>query len=191
VSLGEALHVAGEDGVGRAKDWLERTGRVDTCWTAYDNKAMLTVKRPGGGDRSFDLGGVIKGGDLDGHVFYAEVKRYSDVGGQPDMYKEYLANCYCMLLPDPAKPFEFMWITWHPFSLTKWGRLCTADEVESAVADLKDESLGADAVVDRTHCELVADRLWLIVLSAQQERLSMSDEMLAEVRRAATMGTKR
>jgi alkylated DNA nucleotide flippase Atl1 len=108
VSTGEALHRAGEDGVARAKNWLERTGRVDACWTSYDNKAMLTVKRPGGGGRSFDLGGVIMGGDLDGHVFYAEVKKYAEVGGQAEMYKAYLANCYCMLLLDSAKPFEFV-----------------------------------------------------------------------------------
>lgn len=191
VTMGEALHVAGEDGVRRAKNWLERTGRVDACWTAYDNKAMLTVQRPGGGERSFDLGGVIKGGDLDGHVFYAEVKKYSEAGAQPDMYKQYLANCYCMLLPNPAKSFEFMWITWHPFSVTKWARLCTAAEVMEAVTDLKDEWLGVGDTVDSDHCALVAERLWLIVLSDQQERLSMSDEMLAEIRRAATLGTKR
>lgn len=191
MSMGEALHVAGGDGVSRAKNWLERTGRVDACWTCYDNKAMLTVQRPGGGQRAFDIGGIIKGGDLDGHVFYAEVKKYTDVGGQADMYKAYLANCYCMLLPDPAKPYEFMWITWHPFSLTKWTRLCTADEVEAAMTELSDEWLGETTPVSRDHCELVASRLWLIVLSDRQERLSMSDEMLAEIRRAATLGTRR
>ncbi len=188
---GEEAQEIGREGVRRAKEWLERTGRVDVYWTVYEQPAMLTVKPPGGGDKSFDMGGVIRGGDLNGNQFYAEVKKYSTEGKQPKMYGDYLANCYCRLLDDPAKPYEFMWITWHPFSQTKWAKLCGWTEVQEAVQARKDEWLGSANEVDEAHCKLTASRLWLIVLSDQQERLGMSDEMLGELRRAATLGTKR
>jgi hypothetical protein len=192
VATGEGLHVQGHDGVVRAKRWLERTGRVEAAWTAYDRKAMLTIHRPSGAeDLSFDLGGLIRGGDLDGSVFFAEVKKYDGAHDQQEHYTKYLANCYCMMLGDRAKPYEFMFITWHPFSLGKWNRLCEADEVERAVDELRVEWLGEGAEVDRSLCELVAARLWLLVLSDKQESLTMSTEMLAQLRHAATLGTKR
>ena len=188
---GEDAQETGRDGVQRAKGWLERTGRVDVYWTVYEHSAMLAVQRPGGGARSFDLGGVILGGDLDGHQFFAEIKKYSGIGNQGKMYGDYLANCYCMILQDRAKSYEFMWITWHPFNQSRWMRLCEWGEVRDEVSKRENEWLGSGCSVDEDLCKLVADRLWLIVLSDQQERLVMSDEMLGEIRRAATIGTKR
>jgi len=188
---GEEIQETGRDGVRRAKEWLERTGRADVYWTAYEQPSMLVVKRPGGGERSFDMGGTLHGGEFKASPFYAEVKKYSTVGGQADMYGDYIANCYCMLLAEPDKPFEFMWITWHPFSQSKWAKLCEWDEVRDEVEARKTDWLGTAAVVDEQLCRDVAERLWLIVLSDQQERLGMSVEMLAEIRKAATMGTKR
>lgn len=188
---GEESHEAGRKGVRRAKEWLERTGRVDVFWTAYEQPEMLTIKRPGGGARAFDLGGVIRGGELTGRLFYAEVKKYSSVGGQSAMYGDYLANCYCATLAEPDKQYEFMWITWHPFDQTKWTRLIEWEEVASALQSRTLDWLGRGAVVDDEVCRLTAERLWLIVLSDRQERLGMSDEMLGELARAAQAGTKR
>lgn len=187
---GEVTQEKGRDGVRRAKEWLERTGRVDVFWTVYEAPEMLTVQRADGRKRSFDMGGVIRGGDLANHPFYAEVKKYSTEGDQPTKYGDYLAMCYCLFAAERQKPLEFMWITWHPFSMKKWMRLCTAQEVIDQVAQRKDLWLGADVDVDEDICSDLAERLWLIVLSDQQERLSMSLEMLAALRQQATLGTK-
>ena len=188
---GEEAQERGRDGVQRAKRWLERTGRVDVYWTVYENPTMLAVPIPGGQSRSFDMGGVILGGDLKGSQFFAEVKRHASANNQAKMYGDYLANCYCMLLQDQTKLYEFMWITWHPFSIRKWTRLCEWDEVRDAIRERQNEWLSSASTVDDNLCRLVADRLWLIVLSDKQEQLGMSEEMLGEVRKAATIGTKR
>ncbi len=187
---GEGQHQTGLEGVRRAKEWLERTGRVNVHWTVYEHAPLLTVKRPAGGDRSFDIGGVLRGGDLDGRMFYAEVKKYSDAGGQASMYGDYLANCYCMTRESPEKPLEFMWITWHPFSLTKWSKLTDWEEIRDSVQARQAEWLG-ELGVDEEVCKLAASRLWLVVLSDRQEQLTMSDEMLAELEKQARLGTKR
>ena len=188
---GEEAHETGRDGVRRAKDWLERTGRVEVFWTAYEHRPMLTVLLPSRNDRSrsFDLSGVIRGGDLDARQFFAEIKKYSAVGNQAKEYGDYLAKCYCKLLEDPEKPYEFMWITWHPFSLRKWTTLCDKEEVLCQVSQRQEDWLGLEPV-DEALCGILADRLWLIVLSDKQECLVMSDEMLGDLRKAATRGTK-
>lgn len=188
--VAEETQEQGREGVRRAKLWLERSGRVDVYWTAYEHPAHLRVARPAGGERRFDLGGVIRGGDLDSRVLYAEVKKVSSAGDQGTKYEEYLANCYCKLLPDRELPCEFMWITWHPFRVSSWTQLCDAESVRAAVTSRRDDWLGPGYEVDDDLCRATAERLWLIVLSEQQERLVMSDEMLGELRKAETMGTK-
>lgn len=188
--VGEVAQEAGRDGVRRAKRWLERTGRVDVYWTVYEHPSMLTVTRPGSSYRSFDLGGVIRGGDLDGHQLFAEVKNYTSASDQPNLYGDYLANAYCKMLEDRRKLYQFMWITWHPFSLNKWAELCKPSEVRQQISKRQPEWLGSDASVDTELCRIVADRLWLIVLSEKQERLCMSRRMLGELRRRITMETR-
>ena len=188
--VGEVAHEAGREGVQRAKRWLERTGRVDVYWTAYEHPSMLAVTRPGGNDRSFDLGGVIRGGDLDSHQLFAEVKNYRSAGNQPEQYGDYLANAYCKMLEGRERLYQFMWITWHPFNLKKWVTLCETPEVREQVSKRQPEWLGSDTSVDEELCDLVADRLWLIVLSKKQEQLCMSNEMLGDLRKSVTLGTK-
>ena len=80
-----------------------------------------------------------------------------------------------------------MWITWHPFSQTKWNQLCTAAEVRSAVTAHKAKYC-KDGDVDDGLCADLAGRLWLIVLSDRQEGLSMSNAMFGELRKVVVQG---
>ena len=130
---GESLHEVGRDGAIRAKRWLEATTRVDVPWVNPDHVAKLSFPWIGKGTFSFDLGGTLRGGDVHGQEFFAEVKRYTNASDQGSLYREYLAKCYCAYQCSPARCDHFMWITWHPFSVTRWTRLCTAKEVEDAV----------------------------------------------------------
>jgi hypothetical protein len=185
---GEATHGVGQDGVERARTWLEKTGRVNVNFTVYEVGAapFLTFSNATGGDFSFDMCGLL---NLDeGKArFYGEVKKYSGVGSQPEEYMEYLAKCYRATV-EHGHPYHFMWITWHPFSQTKWSRLCTATEVRTAAEAHKATYCGDDMGIDDEVCNQLADRLWLIVLSDRQEGLSMSDEMLGELRKAVVQG---
>ena len=185
---GETTHGIGQDGVARARTWLEKTGRVDVHFTVYEVGLALFLTFPNttGGEFSFDMGGLL---DLEeGKApFYGEVKKYSVVGSQPEEYTEYLAKCY-RATAIYGRPYHFMWITWHPFSQTKWSQLCTAAEVRAAVDVHKTNYCGDDQDIDEDLCDDLANRLWLIVLSNRQEGLSMSNEMLGELRKAVVQG---
>jgi hypothetical protein len=184
---GEALHEAGRDGALRAKRWLERTTRVDVTWVNPDALAKLTFPWQSGGTFSFDLGGRLRGGDLNGQEFFAEVKRYYTVGDQAGLYDEYLAKCYTAYSSLPSRCDHFFWLTWHPFSQSKWNDLCKEVEVRKAVLNHREKCLGetdlpaAQAMVDASICTAVAERLWVIVLSDKQETLVVEDAHLDAV----------
>lgn len=184
---GEETQEKGREGARRAKEWLESTTRVNACWVNPDRFAVGKLSFPwAGSDRqpfSYDLGGLLRRGDLEGQSFYAEVKNYRNASNhQADEYVEYLAKSYCAYIARPAFCDSFMWITWHPFSSTKWSQLCSADFVFDAVVKHRQDTLGvsdegeAKIKVDRATCEAVAARLWLIVLSDKQEKLTVSPE---------------
>lgn len=188
---GEALHKAGDDGARRAKRWLEASTRVSKSWLNTD---------PGIGERcefewpqgktsfSFDIGGFLCGGEFEGHSFLAECKNYTGIGDQPAEYEAYLAKCYAAYLAQPKWSDHFMWITWHPFSVTTWKKLCERDKVHAAVLSESKRIFGADSreeaepLIDEEAVTAVSDRLWLIVLSQNQERLVISRKHLALIR---------
>lgn len=184
---GEEQHIIAKDGVERAKAWLEKTGRVGVQYTVYEVGAVpfLTFSNVGGGDFSFDMCGTLHL-DEGKAAFFGEIKKYNNVGSQPAEYKEYLAKCYRACVAH-ARPYHFMWITWHPFNQTNWTKLCTAGEVREAVQTHSAIYCGAGVDVDDDICERVASGLWLIVLSDRQEGLSMTNEQLG-VLRAAEVG---
>ena len=185
---GETTHAIGQDGVERARTWLEKTGRVEVNFTVYEVGAapFLTFQNTTDGEFAFDMCGVLNLDEKKAH-FYGEVKKYSRPGSQPTDYTEYLAKCY-RATSLHERPYHFMWITWHPFNLRRWSRLCTAEEVRAAVDKHKTNYCGDDQDIDEDLCDKLADRLWLIVLSDRQEGLSMSDEMLGELRKAVVLG---
>jgi hypothetical protein len=186
---GESMHVVGEDGVRRAKKWLEATTRVSQSWTVYDDVPVQRLQYPWPhGDQSFsyDLGGLLWGGEFHQHGFLAESKKYShDNQGAP--FDKFLAQSYVTLRDSPALAQHFMWITWNPFRISTWKTLSDAESVVRAlvahgkqVFDLTDEA-DVRAAVD---ADLVADlveRVWVIVLSDRQEKLVISKEDRAEL----------
>lgn len=187
---GETLHVIGKDGVERAKAWLEKTGKVQVNFLRYQlgEAPFLTFQNDSGSSFSFDLGGILnlEGGNAQ---FFGEVKKVSGESGQGGLngtYHEYLAKCY-KVSTSIDMPAHFMWITWHPFSQSTWSALCDAATVVGAVNHHK-ETYCAAGEVDEDLCAALAERLWLIVLSDRQEKLSMSDAMLGEVRAAIVRG---
>lgn len=185
---GEEHHINAEDGVERARTWLEKTGRVSVQYTVYEVGAVpfLTFRNVNDAEYSFDMCGNLHL-DEGTTTFFGEIKKYNAVGDQPAMYSEYLAKCYRACAAE-GRPYHFMWITWHPFSQTNWSKLCTAEQIHDAVQTHKALYCGDDEDVDEGLCAELADRLWLIVLSDRQEGMSMTDEQLGLLRQAAVLG---
>ncbi|MFT3832537.1 MAG: hypothetical protein QM711_04345 [Micropruina sp.] len=194
---GEALHELGRDGARRAKQWLESTSRVDACWVNPDKGARekLTFGWPEGGQSfSFDLGGKLRYGSVDGELFYAEVKKHSTSSSLNQNYKAFLAKCYVAYLQEPKYTDHFMWLSWTPHGTTRWSSLTTATEVRGAViahaARIFPAGTDPEAAVDDAACAAVAERLWLLILSDKQETLVPAVEHLGlihahEMRKAA------
>lgn len=187
---GEQQHEAGREGVQRVKRWLESTTRFEVPWDVYGSPNQLTVTLLTGAAKAFDLAGYLVGEDADaGPRFYGEVKNYRSVSDQPTLYQEYLAVAYSAARQamstehDPA--VEFMWVTWHPFSQTKFLHLCGPDEIAAACGAFPDY-LG-DEEFDRNFAETLAKRLWLLIVNPRQAEMTMSRAFLGEVRRLSTI----
>jgi hypothetical protein len=123
---------------------------------------------------SYDIGGLLLGGEYGGEQFLAECKNYNRAYNQNEMYNEYLAKNYVALQTQPSRCDHFMWITWSAFATTTWDALCRPSRVRDAVLTESERALGvpraeALAKIDIDLCEDVASKLWLIVLSEKQE----------------------
>lgn len=184
---GETAHAKGAEGAWWAKRWLERTTRAQVRWMQPDPAAVrkLTFHKPKG-SFSFDLGGILRGGEVDNHEFFAEVKNYKDAGDQPAQYREFLAKCFRAYSERPERCDHFMWITWSPFNVTEWSKLDSIDKVEACVRENWQYNFTSRADAERATLEPVvkevADRIWVLVLSDKQvNHLSMSDEYLAVI----------
>lgn len=114
--------------------------RVAWVWVNTDNPASrsrLVYAWPAAPHRSFsfDLGGVMRAGDLDGHQFSAEVKYYAKEHKQPEMYRRFLAQCYVALSTRRHLCDHLLWITWAPFSSSVWHEHRTPGRVRQAVLE--------------------------------------------------------
>ena len=175
---GESLHDLGREGARRAKQWLESTSRVDACWVNPDKGAdeKLRFDWPEGGQSfSFDLGGKLRYGDVDGQLFYAEVKKYANSADLGTHYRDFLAKCYVAYLDSPKFADNFMWVSWAPHAATTWDQLTSATHVRAAVLANAHRIFAnpaeADELIDDEVCATVAERLWLLILSDKQETL--------------------
>lgn len=182
---GEATQKAGDDGVRRARRYLESTTRVKTAWLVTDplQASMMTFAWPHAkGQFSFDIGGIFHGGDIDGQRFAAESKAYKNNNNHQDAeYKEFLAGCYYLETQSITLYHHYLWLTTHPFSVDNWSRLCTAHWVTQSVVRERTKVLGVsdeDAAreqVDPHVAEAVASKLWLIAIPDRHEELSITD----------------
>ncbi|MFC0532056.1 hypothetical protein [Phytohabitans kaempferiae] len=183
---GEALHHKGEDGAQRAKRYLDATTRTRSSWTNKDDvpASRLTFFWPHAGQNefSFDLGGILYGGEFDHHNFVAEAKNYSSDSDQGEHFDKFLAQCYLVYRDFSQFINQFMFITWNPFRARGWQKLCSTDSILDGCVANGNRLFGTtDADEVRSKLEMgvieeLQERLWLVVLSDKQERLLIDDE---------------
>ncbi|MET8688900.1 hypothetical protein ABZV77_32290 [Streptomyces sp. NPDC004732] len=184
---GEEQQERGREGAYFAQQWLESTTRVSAPWIVYEASQMTTLTLLNGKQESWDVAGYFENEKK--NMFYAEIKAYSS-DSQGPKYREYLTDCYSatarMIKDGLDRQCEFMWITWHPFAMGAWTKLCDSSMIQEAVREYP-EKLGGDAYEPEIG-KLLADRLWLIVLSERQDELMMTREYLGHIRSVVTKG---
>jgi hypothetical protein len=193
---GEQIQKLGEQGGQRAKRWLESTCRAEVIWNnpeiGVDTLQYRKAGAPAGSNAqsdffSFDLGGRLLGGEMEGDVFLAESKKYATSADQGTEYRKFLAKCYRVQDTYDKLSDSFLWITWAPFLVTVWDDLLTPAYVESSVtsnAECKYIALG-EAKYDATIGDAVAAKLLIVVLADGQEvALSLHGDELLHVRKA-------
>lgn len=178
----EENHEAGRQGVLGVKAWLEATTYLTMPWTVYDNAPMCTRLRLDGEVKRYDLAGHFIGAPKRPAV--VEVKAYNNVGAQPTEYVEFLANAYSTTAQEIATrgdtATEFIWVTSHPFSQTKWRELTSRAELEAAI-NKHPACLGPNHQVDPDLLVTVADRLWLLVRHERQAEISLTRTELFKI----------
>lgn len=184
---GEVHQQGGREGVRLARRWLDRTTRVKIQYDVYEWPNQVQLSPVAGPIKSFDLSGHLV--DEDGKVgapLVVEVKHCFTEGGQSAGYTRYLANCYSIVTQAKDskmdRQWEFMWLTWHPFSLNTWTRLCEPAVIRKAVERHKGEVLDGREIDDEL-CRELAERMWLVVLGKRHEDLTMGKWLIAQVRR--------
>ena len=167
--------------------------RVSQSYTNIDRawSRKLTLRWPYGGQQqfSFDLGGVMRGGEWDGEMFCAEIKWRKNASDQGTEYKSFLAKCYVAHAGGYMLGDHFMWISWAPFRAQTWEKLTTAGEIREAVLAEGLRALGtsdpaeAEGLLKEDIVQELAERLWLVVMSEKQERLVPLDDWRGVVAR--------
>lgn len=192
----EGLHELGREGVLRIRRWLDSTARFSMSHTAYDLDpdrnpyTQVRVEQLNGTFENFDLVGDIRDErGKKGHTVYVECKNYTSAGNQGVMYTEYLATCYSAFaakhkaLGHPPS-VEFMWVTTHPFAQTNFAKLTDKATIADACADETHTKRLGDDSYDPDLGELLAKRLWLVVVNDRMlDEMIMGDDL-----RAAVMG---
>lgn len=194
------MHRRGADGARRAKRWLDATTRTKASWTNEDevSASRMEFRWPSSGQEpfSFDVGGILAGGDVENHLFMAEVKYYSSDGLGRD-YDDFVAKCYLARRDHPRSADQYMFLTWHPFRVKTWTRLESEQAVLFGLAVNHHRAFGSpderaepcfgpgtwsgEAHRACPHMDMdvvrdVATRLWVVVLSEKQEGLVISDD---------------
>lgn len=184
----EAAHEKGRKGVFDTKAWLESTTHLELNFDAYRFGQVCTVRCLDGSRQIFDLMGRVISRAV---PLYVEVKTYDTRGRQDDDFDDFLTIAYsstAALWDEGDAKAEFMWVTTHPFAVTKWPQLTSREQILAAIekddrkskTEGKTNTLGGQPVND-TILSAVADRIWLFVLNKRQHDLVLTPRELALV----------
>ncbi|WP_433020609.1 hypothetical protein [Kribbella sp. CA-294648] len=178
----------GIEGVHEIKEWIEATTRFAFTFSVYDNEVTCTRICLNGDKKAFDLEGIsVPTKDRVSRPISVECKKYSTVGHQGNEYRKFLAIAYS----DTANTIktyghdaerEYMWITTHPFSQTRWPELLTLSHLRECVEENK--VLVDGQAIDDDLLAKVAARIWVMVVGQKQIDIRLTRDELAVAERA-------
>jgi hypothetical protein len=166
----------------RTKRWLESTTHIELSFDAYDWAPECTVNCLGDGNmQTFDLKGQIY---KTKSILFVENKSYSSVGNQAHDYMDFLAIAYSATAAEIARTqdprWEFMWVTTFPFAQGQWTKLTKRSQIRKALeADTSGLLDGQE--INEDILDLMADRVWLLVLHKRQLDLTLSPKELSKI----------
>lgn len=176
----EGTQEKGRRGVARTKRWLESTTYVELLFNAYEDEAMCQLELLAG-VKTFDMFGFILGDNR--RPVYVENKDDTNVSRLYADYLEFLANAYSStarrIQTTKDQNAEFMWVSTHPFSQNRWGRLATPEEIHTALE--KHPKVLGSATVDQELVRTVAQRIWVLVMNHRQIEISLTQEEVLKV----------
>lgn len=189
---GEEIQDIGRDGLREAKNWLERSTRVQSSWTHQDQPMaeLLAFNWPNATTTfTFDLGGCFRGDQLDGQAFLAEVKNYKNESDLATHYRDFLAKCYVAYRAYPKRCDHFLWISWSPFQAKSWDKHTSVERVKSSILHAANvarvlgvaDPVEGESLLDHQALGAVAERIWLLTLCSKQEHLVLTKEHYVEV----------
>lgn len=179
----EETQEIGRKGVATLKRWLEATTYITLPFDAYGHRIDCTVHTLDG-QKIFDLAGHMLGDEKKDPI-RIECKKYSSAGIQGKEFKKFLSIAYSNALYEKReygkyRETHFYWVTFHPFSLAQWSKLETFGYMKSALqahpSYLGDVGLDEQLAID------VVGRVTVLVFNPKQEKLSLTNEELNQIR---------
>lgn len=179
----EATQEKGRSGVKFTRRWLEATTFVELQWDSYNNEEFCILPLLKGEPKAWDLSGSFL---LENRQrVFVENKAEDTAGHQTAQFREFLSNSYSstakqweLIKKDPN--YEYFWVTTHPFGTTSnWASLVTKKSVIDAVT--AEDALPENVSIDEDLAALVATRIWVLVASTKQERLTLERAELDKV----------
>jgi hypothetical protein len=117
-------------------------------------------------------------------MLYVENKTYTTAGNQAKDYLDFLAIAYSATAAEIARTgdprWEFMWVTTFPFSQRKWTGLTKRAMIKEALEADQTNLLGGQPI-DEGILDLVANRIWLLVLHKRQHDLTLTPKELSKI----------
>lgn len=192
----EASHEIGRQGAYEIKEWLEGTNRFEIPVTVYDLPSMCSVTCLNGDHKTFDMLAYTIPTATNGTTrpVSVECKKYNTAGHQPAEFKKFLAIAYSSTAQTIREhrmdeEREFMWVTFHPFSLSDWPNLCSVSYLRQCVEE--HDGLLNEEPIDDTLLAKVAGRIWVVVVSQRQVDIRLSRDELADFTAAMIKGGHR
>lgn len=176
----ETAQRLGYEGLHEVKEWLEATTRFAFSFTVWDNEAMCTRPCPDGTLKALDLEGMTVGDPKERpRPVSVECKKYTTVGGQAEDYREFLAVAYANTvhiidtIGEDAER-EFLWVTYHPFSQTRWNELLTVSHLRECIEQYATLLEGAN--INDDLLASVAQRISVMVVGQRQVDLRLTKD---------------
>jgi hypothetical protein len=195
---GESNQLKGAEGVYRAMRWLNFSTRVANVFpnTTSMFGDLLHYRWPYGGQPfSFDIGGKLRGKDLEGKTFMGEVKTCDYEQALPFEYRKFVAACYVAFREAPARCDHFLWISWSPFQAKSWHLHRSRETIRKHLTHRDNlfrvfgtrTASEARRLIDEEAVYEISQRIWLLTLCEQQESLVLLTEHFKEVMNLMTV----